>query len=50
MEAFQLDFKLNLTLINKIIYATAKVISLVAITHKQNSFKHPKWKLKMQKK
>ena len=43
------DFKLNLTLLNEIIYLTASMIRPVTITHKQNSFKQPKWKLRIQK-
>ena len=47
-QNFHLDFKLNLTILNEIIYATATVISRLIKTHKQNSFKQPKWKLRIQ--
>ena len=36
-----IDFNLNLTLLNEIIYAVAPVIRPVAITHKENNFKLP---------
>ena len=43
------DFKLNLTLLNEIVYATATVLSPVAVTYKQNLFQVPRWKLSILK-
>ena len=39
-----------MTPLNAKIYVIATVISPVNITHEQNSFKQPTWKLKIQKK
>ena len=43
------DFKPNLTLLNKIIYATATIINARAITHKKNSSKKAKCNVRIQK-
>ena len=48
-EDLQQDFKPKLILLNEIRYMTTTVISPVTITHKQNSFKQTKGKLRMQK-
>ena len=39
------DFKLNISFLNEMVYASAIVITLAVITHKTNCFKKPKEKL-----
>ena len=47
--AIQQIFKPNLTLFNEILYTITTVVNPVTTTHYENSFKHPKWKLRIKK-